>query len=809
MKKNLLLITLSFLSINLTSQTAVLVNDYNEGADDGYDDLNYEAIPFNDAFLLPIYNEEHGLELGILENGMLSLLKDINPGDLSSDPVNFIEYKGKLYFTATTVAEKNAIWETDGTPEGTKLFVDPGSTSANPQGYIISKSGWLYYTYGSSLFRTDGTDNFNLGAATRFETYDNTSKNYSLYGDEIAFFTEIGNNNVFALYTVSGDQIVKQGEVQGSAGSDAASLHTVEGGLLIGITDNNDDIEGLYFWDGSTGLISKQSYNGLTRFPSRFIQFTEEKILMTVYPVAIFAVTRDSSVEISGLRPPLFPNGEKQTHAIKGDKVLLHGAEPNFQEKLLISDGTANGTMDVITTPSFISNMICYKNYAFTAGGISNNLNPEIHYYNFETEVTGVLHTFVEESAESNSIIFVGLQDKKVYFLCNLFPETGRELYYFDASSLTDLEDFPVDEDGDGVNADIDCDDNDNTVYPGAPEICDGKDNDCNSIVDEGLPFITNYLDADGDGFGDPNEQKFYCEVLSGYATNNDDCDDSNPEINPGANEITYNGLDDDCNSFTPDDDLDEDGYGIADDCDDTDDSINPDATEVTYNGVDEDCDPSTPDDDLDGDGYVLAEDCNDDDSSVNPGTSEIPYNGVDDDCNAATVDDDVDGDGFGIADDCDDNNDAINPAATEQPYNGLDDDCDAATLDDDLDGDGFVLADDCDDTDAGINPDATEIADNGIDEDCDGMDLEVSTHEISNTILNIYPNPAKDYIRIDVDGSLNYAVGLYDLTGRLIRILKNAEILDVSDVGQGTYFIKISDLNSTETVVERIVVVK
>jgi len=69
------------------------------------------------------------------------------------------------------------------------------------------------------------------------------------------------------------------------------------------------------------------------------------------------------------------------------------------------------------------------------------------------------------------------------------------------------------------------------------------------------------------------------------------DCDDTNREINPGKTEVAYNGIDDDCNAATLDDDLDEDGFNNDVDCDDTNPEINPDAMEIVNNGIDEDCD--------------------------------------------------------------------------------------------------------------------------------------------------------------------------------------------------------------------------
>ena len=83
-------------------------------------------------------------------------------------------------------------------------------------------------------------------------------------------------------------------------------------------------------------------------------------------------------------------------------------------------------------------------------------------------------------------------------------------------------------------------------------------------------------------------------------------------------------------------DDTDDDGDGVTEnegDCDDTDEDVNPNANELPYNGVDDDCDERTPDDDLDGDGFTEDTDCNDDLDTVNPDEAEARDDGVDNDC--------------------------------------------------------------------------------------------------------------------------------------------------------------------------------
>jgi uncharacterized delta-60 repeat protein len=84
--------------------------------------------------------------------------------------------------------------------------------------------------------------------------------------------------------------------------------------------------------------------------------------------------------------------------------------------------------------------------------------------------------------------------------------------------------------------------------------------------------------------------------------------------------------------------DQDGDGYGVDTDCDDLVFAINPGVEETPYNGLDDDCDPSTPDDDLDGDGFLFVDDCDDENPEINPDAIEIPGNDVDENCDNIVV---------------------------------------------------------------------------------------------------------------------------------------------------------------------------
>ncbi len=306
-----------------------------------------------------------------------------------------------------------------------------------------------------------------------------------------------------------------------------------------------------------------------------------------------------------------------------------------------------------------------------------------------------------------------------------------------------------LDADGDGVDTcGGDCDDHQAARRPGAVEVCDGLDNDCDGSA-------AGEQDADADGSPacldcDDADPALHLRDQDGdgWTSCDGDCNDANPNIAPGGNDPWGDALDTNCDGA---DGIDGDGDGWGNpgsggpDCDDTDPAIHPgDADGDGSNPCDGDCDdadPAVDGEDRDGDGWTTClGDCNDLNPDVRPGAVEV-CDLDDTDCDPATGPPgdgiDNDGDGSPVCADCNDLAPTVVPGGPEL-CDGLDSNCDGVVPphgsagEVDNDGDGYVECSpwvgaaslgggDCQDFDPDVNPAEFDDCD-GVDTNCNGV---------------------------------------------------------------------------------------
>jgi hypothetical protein len=270
----------------------------------------------------------------------------------------------------------------------------------------------------------------------------------------------------------------------------------------------------------------------------------------------------------------------------------------------------------------------------------------------------------------------------------------------FDMDLLGDACD--PDDDGDMVPDTEDCLPFDKSAYPGAVEVCDGKDNNCNAAADEGFP------DSDYDGWKDCVDEDDDADGSLDVV----DCLPLDPEAHPGAVE-TCDGKDNDCDNSVDEGFPDSDGDGSADcnDADSDDDGLpnqadncpttaNPKQEDLDGDGVGDACDK-----DADGDSIPdLTDNC--------PGLKNTQQADTDGDGLGDACDGDLDGDG--VANGTDNCVLVANPGQEDTDGNGVGDACV-----NDKDGDGTPDSLDCAAGDPQVHPGANEACD-GVDNDCD-----------------------------------------------------------------------------------------
>ncbi len=544
----------------------------------------------------------------------------------------------------------------------------------------------------------------------------------------------VDNGNIWVLKLSETGEIIWQKDFGGTAGDYAYSIkQTIDGGYIIAgnTSSTNGDVVGNHglsdIWViklDAVGIVQwKKCFGGTGSEGSNVIELTTDG----GYIIAGYAFSIDGDLT------EYFGNYDYWIIKISADGILewQKSLGANLTEKCFAIKETTDG--------GFILAGETTSNYGDVIGNHGGDdywivkiaiCTPVLFYADIDSDGYGDIENdtlvcnipvgYVNNSNDCDDANY--LTHPTAFEFCNGIDDDCNFIIDDDTTFIYWFAD--IDEDGFGniledsvscllvsgfVIDSTDCNDVNALINPGALEICNTLDDNCNLLIDDEPIYMHWFLDFDIDGFGDQFSDSISCFILPGYVFDSTDCNDDDILINPIVLEIC-NDLDDDCDVSIDEDlilytyyeDIDLDGFG------------NISVSETNCTGI------SPP-------GYAInGADCNDANGLINPGQSEI-CNGVDDNCNVLLDDDlvfdylyiDFDNDEYG------------------SPFTAIYS-CFEAVF-------GYVMNDlDCDDEDFFIYPGAMEIL-NGIDDNCNGIIDEgvVDINDLENDHnFTIFPNP-------------------------------------------------------------------
>lgn len=351
---------------------------------------------------------------------------------------------------------------------------------------------------------------------------ENPDGTFAGVGKSTSFDFDIPENNGnqdYILFTMSADGALDWVQAYGGSGFDAANdlVYTGDGYIIAGISNSTDgDVIDAPLASGSSFWIIETNTLGETIWQHCYGgTISESAECITVLPDGGYLVSGWSS-------------------SVDGDVSGNNGSVDYWMIEL---------------------NTACEHALYYADTDLDGYGDPEVEVYACDLGPGIVDNT--DDCDDSSAFVYPLAEDvcNTIDDNCNGFVDEDAEfiVYYFD----TDF-DLYGDSESDtllcmtmpGFTLDsTDCNDLNADINPSAEDICNGIDDNCNGTFEEDATYVTYYLDADDDDFGDVTVDSSSCSVLTGYVVNGLDCDDSNDEIYPGAEEV-LNGKDDNCNGF-------------------------------------------------------------------------------------------------------------------------------------------------------------------------------------------------------------------------------------------------------------------
>lgn len=445
-----------FINISIDAQ-AELVHEFFPGSDGTTVYTDFTGT-FNQETSVKLANDiiifsakgEFGQELYKIENGGLFLLKDLMTGAEGSDPQFLTLFEGVVYFVAE--GDQGArIYKTDGTEEGTQIAFELGDEDTGWSDFsilLVGRDGRLYFEYESIIYtyRNDILSITNpLNPINVDRTFNANDYGWALYKEGVVVFDLI--DGVLYLLSIIENEVAELVEIPYDGGfDDQLALESFEGGVFFSIDSFDDDVQGDYVFEESTGLLTKIFGGGNLR--SDYLGDNECVISGLNGGTYLFNSDHPKGLEIHDNNQQTVAGGVWERDRL-GAGLLFLGDGGVFEdtEVFFIERNSSIATLVHIT-----DNMSAMKTdgsftFYFGESELGDKFDDEdLFAFDHTTKEVSPIKTLFDAPFNSN-ITPLGVIDQDLYFFGKLDNNVGLELYKIDigfSTATEDVEDLEV-----------------------------------------------------------------------------------------------------------------------------------------------------------------------------------------------------------------------------------------------------------------------------------------------------------------------------------------------------------------------------
>lgn len=503
---------------NSFAQNTHLIKDINPGSEGSYEYgfSSKNFIEYKDKLYFRADDGVNGAELWVYDGSEASLVIDINPGELSSEPRDFFLLKDKIFFIAEHEDYGIEMWVTDGTSSGTHLLIDlfPGTKNgaANSVDAFIIYNDELYFGGRQSqsidgLYKTDGTKEGTVLVQENTKSYGTSDILFEFKGE--LYFTCAG----CGLWKTDGTPHEGEAVIHPDSIEDyrfkVTHAYAAQDYIYIFF---NDGKQHLWMSDGtSSGSGHLHTFSG-----ERFIYFQSGDDFFYEFKGKVYLATtvKDKGLEYFSIEGDKVENVEMPTiYSSTAGKDEVPSFERIFKDKLFFlydngelddqlyytenSIAEAKRAVDIneyypnsFFGAQFYSDLFVTDKYLFFVAG-----DFEYHFWYTDGSQAGTFKLDLENGTGTNwSQGFHVYKNKLIFFAQG---SSGVEPYYID------LDEISIDLDGDGYESFEDCNDTIAEINPGATEIPNnGIDEDCDG--EDAITSVIQQLDSEIEVYPNP-----------------------------------------------------------------------------------------------------------------------------------------------------------------------------------------------------------------------------------------------------------------------------------------------------------------